>query len=211
MSSGGSSGGCVTVGYAYFLSFTYIYAESFTELYKIYLDGDEVWDGDLESDSSLNIKTGKINDTAPSGYENSDVEIHFGGDYPIPHMQSWTGEDIKYKNLSALVFNNAFIGDGVRAIPQYGILASNNNYSHIPSVTQMQNKRANPVEVVYDILKKDLKMPEEAIDIASFQLAGETIVDEGIWVGLVMTTEKKVSTWIDQMLNIIDGTKTFKV
>ncbi len=197
---------CVTVGYAYFLSFNYIFAESITELYKVYLDGDQVWSGLLTADATINFKTGKPGDTVPSGYEKSNVLFHKGGDYPMPYMQQWTGEDVKYKYLSALIFPDVFIGDGVRAIPKYGVLANNNNYTHVPGVSQVSARRANPVDVIYDILRRDLKMPESAIDVAAFQVAGDIIVNEGIWVGLVMTSEKRVSTWIDQMLNVIDGT-----
>ena len=204
MGSGGGSGSdCVTVGYAYFLSFAYVYCEQFTGLDYVFLDGDAVWITTVTSDQFINFKTGKPNDTAPSGYQNSNVWVHFGGDYPMPYMESWTGRNIKYKNLSALIFPDAYIGDGVRQVPSYAILAHNDGYHKV--VADLP-RRANPINIIYDILKRDLKMPDSMMNIVSFQQAAQTLEDEGIFVGVVLDSEKKVSYWIDEMLRIADGT-----
>ena len=199
----GSGGGCVTVGYAYFLSFAYVYAEKLTGIDSVYLDGDRVWNTTVTSDQYINFKTGKPNDTAPSGNQNSNVWVHFGGDYPMPFIGSWTGSNIKYKYVSALIFPDAYIGDGVRQIPTYGVLGYNDEYY---KVHPDQPRKANPINVIYDILKRDLQMPDSMIDVGSFQQAAATIESEGIFVGVVMDSEKKVSKWFEDLLRIVDGT-----
>jgi len=198
-----SKGGCQTVGYAYFLNFVYVFAEHTTSLHSVLLDGESVWEGPVSADSILTFRTGKMNDTVPS--DSPDGTIHYvtGGNYQMPLIAQWTGQNIKYKNLSAFVFDDCFIGDGVRTIPQYSVVVANGLYHKVSG--NGNDKRANPIDIIYDILKKDLSMSDNDIDMAAFQAAAATVEAEGIFVGLVMSSEKKTSYWMDEMLKIVDG------
>ena len=200
---GSKSGNCQTVGYAYFLNFVYVLAENTTTLHSVLLDGEEVWSGLLQSDSVISFRTGKMNDTVPSDSPDGSVHYVTGGNYQMPMIAQWTGSNIKYKNLSALVFDDCFIGDGVRTIPQYSAIVSNGEYRKVSS--NNNDVRANPVDIIYDILKRDLQMSDTDIDMSAFQSAAATVQAEGIFVGLVMSQERKTSYWIDEMLKIIDA------
>jgi len=224
----GTKSKCQTVGYAYFMSFTYVFAEHTTSLHGVYLDGNAVygrnvvekvsrklWNGKeveqevvtnnppVTTNTTLHFKTGKQNDTVPSHSPDGTVHYVQGGDYPMPKMQQWTGQPIKYKNLSALVFDDCFIGDGVRNLPQYSCLLANGYYHKVSGNTD--DTRANPVDIIYDILKRDLKMSDNDIAIDTFENAAATLDADGIYVGFAMTSEKKVSFWFDELLKIMDG------
>jgi hypothetical protein len=219
---------CYTVGYAYFLNFIYVFAEHTTRLSGVYMDGEVVygrnvvekvtrklWNGKtvtteiiennppLTGDGTITFRTGKQNDTVPSDSPDGTVHYVTGGDYQLPKIREWAHTPIKYKNVSALVFDDCFIGDGVRTIPQYSILASNGQYMKVSGNTN--DSRANPIDIIYDILKRDLKMPDSMINVDSFATAAGTIESEGIYVGMVMTSEKKVTYWFDRLLQVVDG------
>ena len=159
--------------------------------------------GVLSSDTTIHFRTGKQNDTAPSESPKGTVHYVTGGDYQLPKIGDWADTKIKYKNLSALVFDDCFIGDGVRTIPQYNAIVANGQYSKVSS--NVTDVRANPIDIVYDILKRDLQMKDTEMDIGAFQTAAATLEAEGIFVGLVMSQERKTSYWIDEMLKIADG------
>ena len=158
----------------------------------------------LTTDGTISIKTGKQNDTSPSETGPSTVHYTTGTDgIPMPLIQGWSGEPIMYNNLSALVFEDAFIGDGVRTIPTYSVLLSNSHFNKVSGSTA--EKEANPIDVIYDILKVDLQMEDNLLDIGAFINAAQTIQGEGISVGVVMSAEKGVMYWIDELLRIVDG------
>lgn len=198
---------CVTVGYSYFLDFAYVYAEKFTNVYRVMTNGDEGWVGDLSSDGIITFVTGKTNDTFPSEFGESDVMVHFGGQTPFPKMQEWTGSPINYNNVCGLAFPQVFIGDGVRNIPTYEIVAANDEYQKV--VPSLGADKANPINVIYDIVKRDLQYSDNSIDVQSFIDCANTINTEGIYVGLVMGSEKQVKRWIDELLKIVDGVLYF--
>lgn len=196
---------CEDVGYGYFLDFAYVYAEKIKGFSHIYMDGTTVWAGEMTTMGTLEFMTGKLSETHNSGSRESTVYYTPYYDGPMPFMEQWTGLPIKYKNTSSLVFPQAFIGDNVRSVPQYSMLAWGAGDYYLPNGIARDYKKANPVDVIYDILVRDLKLTNE-IDINSFYDAWDTVQSEGIFVGLVMTTEKKVSEWVDRMLKVIDAT-----
>ena len=199
---------CVDVGYAYFLNFAYTFCENIDKLSKIYVNGLAAWttsSGNLEAvPSSATFMTGKSGDIAGSGTGKSIVKIYSGDHTSIPEMNTWTGKTIGYKNTCTFIYPQAFIGDNVQQVPHYSILASNQTFNTI-SGHAIIRENANPIDIIYDILIRDLKLSSGTIDTDSFISAGTTVYNEGIGVGLVMSTERKVMDWIESLLKIVDG------
>ena len=202
-------GGSQTVGYAYRLDFAYTFCERIDELYRFFRNGTEEWPPEDYAGTgvptSFLAQTGTVGTVYGSNSGKSSVKVYGGTQASIPEMSSWTGLNIGYLNTCTLVFNQAFVGDNVQTIPKYSIIAGNNTYTGISNYKELPDGNANPVDIIYNILVRDLQMDTTMIDEVSFQAAAWTVYDEGLGVGLVMGTTRNVMSWIEDQLLIIDG------
>ena len=200
-------GGSQTVGYAYRMDFAYTFCERIDEFYAFFKNGTVEWDEHVPGTvpSSFLAQTGTVGTVYGSNSGKSSVKIYDGTQASIPEMASWTGLDIGYLNTCTLVFAQAFIGDNVQTIPKYSIIAGNNSYTGISIYKELPDGNANPVDIIYNILIRDLQMDTSMIDEASFQASAVTVYNEGLGVGLIMGSTRNVMSWIEDQLLIIDG------
>ncbi len=202
--------GKTTVGYAYHLDFAYTFCEQIDSFIGVFKNGktplDLVWGESAASvPPTIKFQTGDVAKIYGSDTGPSTVKIYDGTQVSIPEMFTWTALNIGYKNTCTLVFPQAFIGDNVQAIPQYAILGGNNAWQGISNYQKMWDYNANPIDIIYNILIRDLQMDPSMIDAPSFHACAYTVYSEGLSVGLLMGNSRKVSTWIEDMLAVVDG------
>ena len=220
------------VGYGYHFRFAYVYAEHLTGITHIYRNNHIVFLREypgVNYQADICTKTGEFGKTANSYTDSGYVAFYQGWASGIGFMQTWTNEPIKYKNSATLVFHDENrdpdttntvtgighhsekgvpIGDNVSSFPSFDIIAYNSTFNSISD--HPNNERgANPVDVIYDIVKRDLRFDDDRIDLVSFKAVGNTVYSEGYRIGFAMTKALKISKWIEDILGIIDAVLYF--
>jgi hypothetical protein len=125
-----------TIGYAYFLDFSYALCEELDEIIGFYLNETKMWSGTVSSNgATIRAQTGLTSEVGGSGNGPSTFINYFGDQTsPDSYMESKTGLDLIYKNVAYTVFPQVFIGDNVRSIPQYGFLVKRINIESASSL-----------------------------------------------------------------------------
>ena len=210
---GKGGGGCVTVGYGYTLTMLYAFCERADKVsgWKV---NDKVWwkdDNLLENDKDYttyqqNLYTGKKGEVYSSeGSDHTNITFYLKDYSPVSYPQNIIGYDIKLNNVVFASMPNAFVGDNTTTVPRYTARLSRfiiNGKNH-----RVGKGSVNPIAVIKEILQDFLQISQ--IDGDSFQKAYDTCQQEGLGVAFIMTTEKKVKDWIQEILRVIDGVMWF--
>ena len=165
----------------------------------------------VTSNTAIVTQTGKHAELYGSNNNTSNVSVYLGDQTESDsYLTSKTGSSIIYKDICYLVFPQAFIGDNVRSVPNYGVLLQHTdliagaNYQTIQgTMNGFGISTANPAYVILDILLNHLKLPN--INITSFNEAAYILYEEGLGINFVLETQSKVLDIINNILEIIDG------
>ena len=210
---GKGGGGCQTVGYGYTLTMLYAFCERADKVTgwkvndKIWWKDDDLLVGDeTYSTFKKSLYTGKKGDVYHSdGSDHTDVTFYLKDYDPISYPKNTIGYDIKLNNVVFAYMPNAFVGDNTTTVPRYNARLSRfviNGKNH-----RVGKGSINPIAVIREILEDFLQIKQ--IDDDSFKKAYDTCQQEGLGVSFIMTTEKKVKDWIQEILRVIDGVMWF--
>ena len=213
MGGGKGGGGCQLVGYGYTLTMLYAFCERADKVsgWKV---NDKVWwiDNNLLTNNETyqtyqqSLYTGKKGEVYSSdGSDHTDITFYLKDYDPISYPQNTIGYDIKLNNIVFAYMPDAFVGDNTTTVPRYTARLSRfiiNGKNH-----RVGKGSVNPIVVIKEILHDFLQINQ--IDEESFQSAYDTCQQEGLGVSFIMTTEKKVKDWLQEILRVIDGVLWF--
>ena len=208
------------VGWSWHATFAIALAHRIDRYVYYYFDDKILVDLNITtSGTKKSVITGKQSDTYGSGKRNGWLTFYLGDQTsPDPVLQSRTGEDIIYKNVAYVVFDDVFVGDNVRSTPKYGFVVEKT--SHVsstylnPTYAKIFNGVSydiNPAHAIFYILYDMLKIPINMIDTNSFDSASQTLYNEGLGISFIMEGSKSAKEWIKEILRHIDGLLFFDV
>ena len=213
MGGGKGGGGCQLVGYGYSLTMMYAFCEKADKVsgWKVndkvwWIDNDILADGTQYNTYQKSLYTGKKGEVYHSdGSDHTNITFYLSDYAPISYPQNKVGYDIKLNNIAFASLPNAFVGDNTTAVPKYNARLSRfsiNGQDHKVGVGSI-----NPIAVIKEIMQKFLKI--SVLDSDSFDTAYNICSQEGLGIAFIMTTEKKVKRWLQEILRVIDGVMWF--
>lgn len=193
------------VGYSYFLGLAYAIAGPVDSMTEFRVDNKTIATFTLTGTGTFSAKTGKNAEIYGSTYGNSTVRAYLGAQTVADsYIATKTGYNIAYKNMTYLVFQSAFVGDNVRACPQYSVIVKRTNLNS-GWVHYDIGGDANPAHVLYYVMYNMLKIPATMLDITAFQACGETLYTEALGMSFIMSSAQEAQNWIKEILRHIDG------
>lgn len=196
-----------TVGYAYFLGLAYALCSKVDKLLEFRMDETTTAKPNLIGSGSFVARTGKSQQPGGSGNSTSTVKFYDGNQRVADeYITSKTGEEIAYRNTAYLVVNG-FIGDNVRAAPNYSCVVERTKITSWSGsgISDNINGDVNPASVLWYMLTTMMKLDMASLDESSFINANKTLVSEGFGVSFVMSRAQEAKEWVKEILRTIDG------
>jgi len=218
MGGGGGKGGggrqCSPAGYAYFANFAYAFGRDYDKILEFWRGETIIWNGN-NSDSIFDFfaQTGKPGNIQSSKTGKSKVRFYKSGQTSAdPDLTSWSGYEIAYKETCYAVFNGCFIGDNVNQLPRYKAKLIKTKYhngvvwedSDGNDVSEFDGD-VNPAVAIYDLLLNEARLSPEMMDMDSFKRAAVTLYQENLGISFMLSKERKVADWVQDILDTIDG------
>ena len=200
---------CQLIGFGYTLTMLYAFCERADKVsgWKVndrvwWIDNDLLTNNDTYQTYQQNLYTGKKGTVYSSeGSDHTNITFYLKDYDPVPYPQNTIGYDIKLNNIVFAYMPDAFVGDNTTTVPRYNARLSRfiiDGKNH-----KIGKGSVNPVAVIREILHDFLQINQ--IDEESFQTAYNICQQEGLGVSFIMTTEKKVKDWLQEILRVIDG------
>lgn len=199
----------ILVGYAYFLDMVWAIGEKVDRIIQFRMNGKRTWpktgSASVTHDQTFKAKTGDTLSVRGSGTGSSTIRFRDGSQTTVsPTARSLSGgKDILYKGTSMLVMDGAFIGDEVRNVPQYNVVAVRTNLFPGESYQDIGDD-ANAAWMLRHVLETDLKVDPGQVNLTAFRAVAQTLYNEDF--GLSLKREgQSAESYIQDILRHIDG------
>jgi hypothetical protein len=209
------------IGYRYRLGMLYAIGGEIDALVEFRMNETKMWAGEI-TDNYDGAGAGQF--TAVTGYRGkpgskgdqtqTTVRVYLGTQVaPDSYIEAridadyGDGGEVVYKGMSLLVFPQGYIGDNVRNVPPYSVVARRTLFNgDLGGTETIWSTDANPVNVIYYIANTMLKIPSGMLDGAgTFASAIVTVKNEGLGVSFAMQEGRAAKEWIDEICRHIDA------
>lgn len=215
-SGGGSGGGSSEehiTGYSYYLSWALgIATGQIDKLYAVFKDDDLSWAGNLSRPASGGVETISLVsvelEEVEGGKTIGEADFYFGTDdqeaNAVMTAELGTKLNPSYRHLCYCFFDDCFIGDFNRAptmkfvVGKYPVFAFN-------SQEIISTYDYNPAHAIWYIMTEMVGLSESFLSSTSFSDVADTLYSEGRGVSINFNRQQDSSTYIESILNHIDG------
>jgi hypothetical protein len=156
--------------------------------------------------NSPNLFGGEDREGGITGY----ADLAFGGPSQTPNdylSAKIAGPVPAYRGLMSLILRGAYLAANSPYIKPWAILGTRIPAPALSAYASIGDD-ANPAHIIYECLTSTrwgLGYPDTEIDLASFQAAAQTLHGESFGLSMILSDQKEVQDFVDEVLTHIDG------
>lgn len=215
MSGGGSK--CSTTGYRYLAGLHLVFCHGLDKVLRIKVGEKTAWEGIVENNASLSINKPELfgGESREGGIVGKvDVCLGAATQAPNSYLQSVLGAAIPaYRGLVALVANKCMLAANNPYVKPWSILGQRTRIGWRDDLADIVAPDGfvdmNPAHMIYETLTNlewgSLGYPVADLDDAAFQTAANLLRAEGLGLSLLWAKNTDVESFIQVILDHIDG------
>jgi hypothetical protein len=197
-----------TTGYKYYLTWAVGLCEGPVDgLYAIYKDKDKcIWKGAaLRSQAAQGCTVIIVTDLGA-------IRFYWGTDDQVkdPSILEYQGATYtpRYRNFCYAVFYDCYLGEYNRA-PVIDFVIRKTPYITGWGASDLGNFDCSPAMIIYGLLNNQLQISSDYLDLPSFVVASSQLADEKFGISMLMNQYQSALTYLETILNHIDGIINF--